>query len=283
MSVTELEARRDELQREAARKDAQIRVLLARQGGADSAAAQDADLAEQLAALKVTEPLEGDVPLELVTQFFKDAIKELSDPALVEGLLEKVAHLPSDSVTEQDRTNIARTELNELFTRIWMGFNVDPEAASKAVNNAGFLAGSDDLTKEQQADLTQLLDDFQDAEQCVVGPCVLGAEEFAKRKVQRDRFMAIREETLEKLRSFQEDTDALEAFLNEAQDEAKRVQAKLQGMNEEESMAFVENPPAEDEKAMMRMQVLQMILQGGAGEGGHGHSHGGEPCGGHGH
>jgi hypothetical protein len=288
-ALAALQARVEALEELSEERSVELRALVGDRWGGDvarAAARCGGDAGAQLAAWRVVEELH-DVPAALLVRFFHAASKRLEDAALMAATEAMLAKMPFDSSTQQSRTPLVKAKLNEVYASIWASYHVAAGAGQSALDTAGFLLNSEELGEEEADELDEAINAFQDAERDFVGQCVLGPEEFGKRKEQQRRFMAVREEIMTKLEAIGDDQDAFEAYLQLVEDEGQQVQHKIRSLGSREAQEkYTENPDPEDELKLMRFQALQMMMQDDHGHDHgdhHGHSHDGKACGGHGH
>ncbi len=285
-ALAALQARVEELEELSEQKSVELRALVGDRWGGDvarAAARAGGDAGALLASWRVSEELH-DVPVGLLVQFFLAACKRLEDAALLAGTEELLANLPFDSSTQQSRTPLVKAKLSAVYASIWASYHVPAAVGQGAQDTAGFLLNSDDLHEEEADKLDEAISAFEDAERDFVGRCVLGSEEFGKRKEQQRRFMAVRDEIMAKLEAIGDDQDAFESYLQLVEDQGQEVQIKIRSIGSREAQEkYIENPDPEDELKLMRYQALNMMMQQDDHGDHHGHSHDGKPCGGHGH
>jgi len=230
------------------------------------------------------------ITVSMLTQFFDEAVKALDGEVLSKTIDEKLDNQEKETQggeeTEQqqhskNKLTVIKKSIEAVYVDIWeTKLEVDADLGREAMTKIDQFLQSDKISGDELKHLETLLEKFGAAEHRMVGSKLLGEEEYNRRQAENKAVMDAQRDIVENLNSL--DAQEKSKYILGLKEKGDKLRKKMTEMGQEAALDYMDNMSEEDAKTLRQLSALTRIMQASQG-GGHGHSHNGQPCTGHGH
>ena len=201
-----------------------------------------------------------------------------------EDLMKEIAKECEGKTETDDRVLVIQGKFKEEYDAEWKKL-VETELEVSAEER--LVAALENFVNGQQdRELYTLYQEFRTSEEEVFMVSLHGKDEYdalQKKEEEIESYAKKTREVYAKIAIGEDGIKKLNDMAKKILPEVDAFELKMQEMSPDERSSFTANMSLDDVKPMVQFRTIQTLLGQLSGAGAHGHTHGGKPCGGHGH